>query len=81
MELRAGVVLTTCLPPTENANCFLSYQLQRLSNISWQLITMKFASSAVCCFLVYVVYKKYYRKNNVEFPEGRDNEPVPKSSF
>lgn len=42
---------------------------------------MKFASSSMYCFLVYVVYKKYYRKNNVEFPEGRDNEPVPDSSF
>ncbi|XP_024609794.1 ileal sodium/bile acid cotransporter [Neophocaena asiaeorientalis asiaeorientalis] len=30
---------------------------------------------------LYVAYKKYYRKNNMELPEGKGNEPVPESSF
>uniref|UniRef100_A0A8C3W3J1 Ileal sodium/bile acid cotransporter n=1 Tax=Catagonus wagneri TaxID=51154 RepID=A0A8C3W3J1_9CETA len=30
---------------------------------------------------MYIVYKKWYGKNNMELPEGKDNEPVPKSSF
>lgn len=30
---------------------------------------------------IYAVYRKWYGKNKVEFPEGKDNEPDPKSSF
>ncbi|KAF4025811.1 hypothetical protein G4228_017631 [Cervus hanglu yarkandensis] len=61
----------------------LSFTPEELNLIfTFPLIYSIFQIIAAALFLaVYVVYKKYYRKNNVEFPEGRDNEPVPDSSF
>ncbi|KAM9674459.1 ileal sodium/bile acid cotransporter [Dama dama] len=61
----------------------LSFTPEELNLIfTFPLIYSIFQIIAGALFLaVYVVYKKYYRKNNVEFPEGRDNGPVPDSSF
>lgn len=42
-----------------------------------QLIMMTFASAPVCCFLVYVAYKKYCGGNKAEFlEESKEKEIV-----
>ncbi|XP_059935767.1 ileal sodium/bile acid cotransporter [Mesoplodon densirostris] len=61
----------------------LSFTTEELNLMfTFPLIYSIFQLTMAAIFLaLYVVYKKYYRKNNMELPEGKGNEPVPESSF
>lgn len=61
----------------------LSFTPEELNLIfTFPLIYSIFQIIAAALFLAaYVVHKKYFRKNSAEFPESRENEPVPQSSL
>ncbi|XP_007110092.2 ileal sodium/bile acid cotransporter [Physeter macrocephalus] len=61
----------------------LSFTTEELNLIfTFPLIYSIFQLIIAAIFLaLYVAYKKYYRKDNMELPEGKGNEPVPESSF